>query len=136
MMYCRRGAVCQSLNEPVASNGTPRLWHRGARSTPDATPDRVLPCVTHHHRRNTNGKYPCKTLLRLVAVVRPRLAIASRRWRRRCRAIVHHSMVACHNSVLRTMGGARPLFLPLSLSQTPVMCTVPQCCHVVIFNDK
>ena len=31
------GAVCQSLNDRGASNGTRRLWPPGARSTPDAT---------------------------------------------------------------------------------------------------
>src|SRR4051794_13480650 len=50
-----------------------------------------------------------------------RLAIASRGWRWRCGPIVHHTQVACHGTVLRTMGGAPWLLPPRHLSQTAVL---------------
>jgi hypothetical protein len=120
MRYCRRGAVCQSLKEPggVEQNTTPLAPWSAVNSGCDAQSSSFMcdsPSSPEYKRKIPMQDSPQTT------VVRPRLAIASRRWRWRCGAIVHHGEVACHDSVLRTMGGALSLFLPLRLSQTPII---------------
>src|SRR5215510_14249388 len=119
MMYCRRGAVCQSLKEPggVERNTTPFAPWSAVNSGCDARSSSSMcdsPSSPEYKRKIPIQDSP------QAAVVRPRLASASRRWRWRWRAILHHGEVACHALVLRTRGGALPLFFLLNLSQTPV----------------
>src|SRR5215510_11726702 len=122
MMYCRRGAVCQSLNEPggVERNTTPFALWSAVNSGCDARSSSSMcdsPSPPEYKRKIPMQDSPQAT------VVRPRFAIASRRWRWRYGAIVHHDEVACHDLVLWTRGGALPLFHLLSLLQAPVRLT-------------
>src|SRR5262249_43060182 len=114
---------CQSLNEPggVERNTTPfALWSAvnsgcDARSSSSMCDSLSSP---EYKRKIPMQDSPQAT------VGRPRFAIASRRLRGRYGAIVHHGEVACHDLVLRTGGGALPLFPLLRLSQTPVCSTL------------
>jgi hypothetical protein len=118
ILYGRRGGGCLSRNAPgsVEQHAMPVAPWSAVNS--GATPEGVLPGVPPIPA-GVPMAHPLQDSPQ-AAVVRPRLAIASRRWRWCWGAVVPQSEVACHDPILETMSDARPLGPPLSLSQPSV----------------